>query len=265
MPIRPASDAVALRRTAEAQNVVDRLGEFVLAAHGAFSANTERAVRSDLAVYGAWCAERGLSALPAVPQTVAAFVDAMAETRAPATVRRYVASIAVAHRAIGRGSTIQSPLVGLALKRMHRKKGRRQTQARALTWPLRRRLLEAAGDRLIDLRNRALLAVAYDTMLRRSELAALDVSDVLVDIRGDATLLVRRSKTDAEGRCEIAYIAPDTVALVRAWLDRGRNRRGAAVPLGRQGRQNRRAPRPEPVAADIQGNGAPRWTAGRAG
>ena len=220
MPIGPASDAVALRRTAEAQSVADRLGEFVLAARGAFSANTERAVRSDLAIYGAWCAERGLSALPAVPETVTAFVDAMAETRAPATVRRYVASIAVAHRAIGRGSTIECPLVGLALKRMHRKKGRRQSQARALTWPLRRRLLEAAGDCLIDLRNRALLAVAYDTMLRRSELAALDVSDVLVDVQGDATLLVRRSKTDAEGRCEIAYIAPDTVALVRAWLDR---------------------------------------------
>ncbi|MDE0410447.1 MAG: tyrosine-type recombinase/integrase [Alphaproteobacteria bacterium] len=220
MPAGPTPDAVALPPAEAGQNLADRLADFVRAARGAFSANTERAVRSDLDVYGAWCAGRGLQALPAAPETVAAFVDAMAETRAPATVRRYVASIAVAHRAIGHGSTLKSPLVGLALKRTHRRKGRRQGQARPLTWPLCRRLLEAAGDRPIDLRNRALLAVAYDTMLRRAELTALEMPDLLVDVRGDATILVRRSKTDGEGRSEIAYIAPDTVALVRAWLDR---------------------------------------------
>ena len=219
IPAEPASRAVAPRPVAADRDFADRLGAFVRAARGAFSTNTERAVRADLAVYGAWCAKRGLAALPAAPETVAAFVDAMAEEKAPATVRRYVASIAVAHRAIGQGPMLESPLVGLALKRMHRKKGRRQGQARALTWPLRRRLLEAAGDRPIDLRNRALLATAYDTMLRRSELATLDVSDLLVDVRGDGTLLVRRSKTDGEGRCEIAYIAPDTVALLRAWIE----------------------------------------------
>ena len=40
------------------------------------------------------------------------------------------------------------------------------------------------------------------------------------DIRGDATVLVRRSKTDGEGSGEIVYLAKDTVALVRAWLER---------------------------------------------
>ena len=40
---------------------------------------------------------------------------------------------------------------------------------------MRNRLLDAAGDRLIDPRNRPLLAVAYDTLLRRSELVSLCV------------------------------------------------------------------------------------------
>ena len=79
---------MALSPAEAGQSLADRLAEFVRAARGAFSANTERAVRSDLAIYGAWCAARGLGALPAAPETVAAFVDAMAETRAPATVRR---------------------------------------------------------------------------------------------------------------------------------------------------------------------------------
>ena len=220
MLVEPASDAVAPVPAEAGQDLAEQLEDFVRAARGAFSANTRRAVRSDLGIYGAWCASRGLRALPATPETVAAFVDAMAATRSPATVRRYVASIAVAHRAIGRSDTVGSPPVRLALRRMHRRKGRRQGQARGLTWPLRQRLLQAAGDRPIDLRNRALLAVAYDAMLRRSELAALQVSDLLQDDRGNATLLVRRSKTDGEGRGDIVYLAPDTLALVRAWLER---------------------------------------------
>ena len=144
------------------------------AALGGFSDNTRRAIRSDFGIFDAWCRARPLPALPAAPATVVAFVDAMAAARAPATVRRYVASIAAAHRALGHDrAATKSPAVRLALQRMHRAKGRRQAQALALTWPLRQRLLAASGDRLIDVRNRALLALAYDTMLRRSELAAL--------------------------------------------------------------------------------------------
>ena len=200
--------------------LAEQLGQFVRAASGAFSSNTERALKSDLAIYAEWCAERGERALPAKPETVAAFVDNKAETRAPATVRRYVTSIGIAHRALGLEKTVKSPPVRLALKRMHRKKGRRQDQATGLTWPLRRRLLEAAGDRLLDDRNRALLAVAYDAMLRRAELVSLQVPDLLVELPGDGSLLVRRSKTDCEGRGEIVWVGRDTVRLVRTWLDR---------------------------------------------
>ena len=57
-------------------------------------------------------------------------------------------------------------------------------------------------------------------MLRRSELASLQVSDLLEEMGGGATLLVRRSKTDGEGSGEIVYLACDTVRLVRAWLAR---------------------------------------------
>ena len=144
----------------------------------------------------------------------------MAATRAPATVRRYVASVAVAHRAIGCAKTLRSPAVKLALQRMHRGKGRRQAQALGLTWPLRECLLKATGDRLIDARNRALVAVAYDTLLRRSELAALQVSDLAMETTGAATVLVRNGKTDAEGRGALLYLARDSVAMVREWLVR---------------------------------------------
>ena len=226
MLLEPAFDASPSRAPSTRGHceaaVAEQLERFVQAAQGAFSPNTERALRSDLRLYAKWCAEHRVRALPSSAETVAAFVDAMADTRAPATVRRYVTSIAIAHRAIGCETTLESPVVKLALKRMHRSKGRRQGQAKGLTWPLRERLLEVAGGRLIDARDRALLAVAYDAMLRRTELVSLQVEDLLEEMQGHGTLLVRRSKTDADGQGATLYIAPDTVALVRAWRERAR-------------------------------------------
>ena len=209
----------ALRRPADGA-VTESIDAYLRSTEGAVCANTQRAVKADLEVYAAWCGERGVAALPAVPATVAAFVDDMATARAPATVRRYVASIAAAHAALGRGSTVRGPAVRLALKRMHRRRGRRQKQAQGLTWGLRQRLLAAVGERPIDARNRALVAVAYDAMLRRSELSDVQVADIVEEIQGDASLLVRRGKTDPEGRGAAMYLAPDTVALVREWQAR---------------------------------------------
>ena len=121
------------------------------------STNTERAMRSDLRIYTAWCEARAVCALPAEAATLAAFVDAMAKLKAPATVRRYVASIAAAHRAVGWAKPPHSEAVRGALARMHRRRGRRQAQAAGLTWALRERLIAATGERLLDARNRALL------------------------------------------------------------------------------------------------------------
>ena len=135
-------------------------------------------------------------------------------------MRRYVASIAAAHKALGHAKAARGAPVQLALKRMHRARGRRQTQARGLTWPLRQRLLAAVGKRPIDDRNRALVAVAYDGMLRRSELTGLEVDDLMEEVDGSGALLVRRGKTDPEGRGAVVYLAPDTVALLRAWRAR---------------------------------------------
>ena len=159
--------------------------------------------------------------MPAGAATVVAFIDDMARLKAPSTVRRYVSSIATLHKALGQTNPLESAPVRFALQRMHRLRGRRQAQVQGLTWPMRNRLLEAAGDRLIDVRNRALLAVAYDTLLRRSELMSLEVSDLLVDIDGSATLLVRSGKTDPDRRGAMLYLARDTVKLVRTWLEAG--------------------------------------------
>ena len=198
----------------------ERLTSFLESVRGAFSRNTERALRADLRIFVSWCRQHVLEPMPASIATVVAFIDEMERDRAPATVRRYVASIASFHRVLRAPNPVDSAAVRLALQRMYQIRGRRQAQVQGLTWSLRNRLLEAAGSRLIDTRNRALVGVAYDTLLRRSELVSLRVSDLTEEVDGSGTLLVRKSKTDAEGTGAVLYLARDTVMLVRGWLDR---------------------------------------------
>ena len=200
--------------------VAEQLARFFETVRNAFSRNTERALRADLRVFLAWCRQHGVAGLPARTSTLVAFIDVMGSTRAPATVRRYVSSIATLHKTLRLANPGDSAVVKLALQRMYRSRGRRQTQVTGLTWPLRNRLIKASGKRLIDARNRALLAVAYDTLLRRSELVSLDVSDLVEETDGSATLLVRTSKTDPEGAGAMLFLARDTLGIVNVWLGR---------------------------------------------
>ena len=82
------------------------------------------------------------------------------------------------------------------------------------------------AETLLGLRNRALLAVAYDTLARRSELVTLLVEDIEAGEHGAASILIRRSKVDQEGVGDIRYLAPDTMRYLRAWLA------GAAITEG---------------------------------
>jgi site-specific recombinase XerD len=176
-------------------------------------------LRADVSIYTAWCSEHGRAALPASADTVAAFIDDMAATRAPATARRYVSSIATFHRAAGVANPCDALAIKLALKRMHREFGRAQQQAAPLNDELVRQLLRGRGTRLRDLRHRAMLVVAYTTMARRSELVAFQLADLQVEADGFGTLIIRRSKTDQEGEGAVAPIPVDAMRHVQAWID----------------------------------------------
>ncbi len=63
---------------------------------------TRAAYESDFAAFQSWCAGRGVSALPALPTTVAAYLAAEAEAGLrPSTIGRRCAAIRHAHRLAG--------------------------------------------------------------------------------------------------------------------------------------------------------------------
>jgi site-specific recombinase XerD len=67
-----------------------------------YSANTLRAQKADGAIFQAFCESRGEPYLPADPKTIRAFIeDRTAAGKKPATIKRYVATIARVHVAAG--------------------------------------------------------------------------------------------------------------------------------------------------------------------
>ena len=247
------NDGAAPDRT-DAAILRSRLDAHSQAAQGAFAENTARALAADTRVFANWCSVNDLLALPAAPGTVASFVDDMAMRRAPATVRRYCASVATLHRAAGVSSPTQAEVVRLALRRMARTNTTRQKQAEPLNREAVNRMIGITRDAdLRGMRNAALIAVAYDTLLRRSEICTLRVEDLESNMDG-GTVLVRRSKGDTTGEGAIKYLAPDTLQLVRLWLiAQGLPKEGPLFrPIGRWGHVGVRPLDPQSVRRIFQ-------------
>jgi integrase len=67
-----------------------------------------------------------------------------------------------------------------------------------------------------------LVAVAYTTLARRSELVALLVEDLRVDADGFGVITVRKSKTDPTGKGAAVAITADAMHHLQVWLTAAR-------------------------------------------
>lgn len=220
-----------------------RLAEYASAAEGAFATATEKARASDSKIWAQWCEDHDTPIVPAQPQAVVAFIDAMAQTRAPATVRRYLQTLNQLHKAAELDPPTKSRLVSLALRRMDRTKGTAQKQAQPVTIANVRAMLasiEAEAAKLgtskkdqrrlrVCNRDRALIAFAYFTGLRRSEIVALDLIDVDLsdtDGTGAGTVAIRKSKTDQTGEGTLRGLSAEVVAILSEYIE------GAGITSG---------------------------------
>jgi len=189
-------------------------------AQSAYPPNTRKAWAHDWASFTAFCKDRGLSPLPASSETVAAFVQFCRQTlKKPATVRRYLSTVALAHRVAKLLNPCDDEAVKLEIKAFTNAVGVRQRQARALGWADIEKFLDSAGESLPATRERALLCVAYDTMARRSELVAFDLDDFQFLADGTGRVLIRRSKTDQAGEGNTGYLPRTTVRYLKLWLE----------------------------------------------
>jgi site-specific recombinase XerD len=185
--------------------------------------STRKAYRADFDAFAVWCAGRGV-ALPATPKTVAAYLAAEAEAgKKPSTISRRCAAIGYAHKLAGLESPTNAEGVKATLRGIRRAVGAAPARKAPAVAEVARDMVKAApAGKLKGLRYKALLLLGFGGAFRRSELVALDVSDLEETDEG-LRVTIRRSKTDQEGHgVTIAVVrggALCPVRAVRAWLD----------------------------------------------
>jgi site-specific recombinase XerD len=184
---------------------------------------TRRAYKTDFASFQAWCVDRRVSALPAEPATVAAFLgwEASRQTR-PSTIGRRVAAIRYAHKLAGHEVPTDDERVRATMRGIRRTVGTAPSRKTPATADRIMAMVPVAGTRLADLRDRALLLLGFAGAFRRSELVALDVED-MEETKEGLRAKIRRGKTDQEGKGTMIAIVRGAVvcpvAAYRAWIE----------------------------------------------
>jgi site-specific recombinase XerD len=188
------------------------------------SDSTREAYQRDWNHFRQWCELKGLECLPAVPSTVAQYLTNMANLYKPITLGRRLASISVAHQMSGYASPTANILVRNTLSGIRRRHGVAATRKTPIRASNLRRAVGLIPDSMKGKRDRALLLLGYVGALRRSEIVAINAEDIEY-VDGGIRLMVRRSKSDQEGRgvtMGIGYGAhPETcpVKALRAWME----------------------------------------------
>jgi site-specific recombinase XerD len=184
---------------------------------------TRAAYRSDFNAFRVWCLAKGVDALPASPETVAAYLAHEAERgSAASTITRRCAAIRYAHRLADLEPPTNSERVRATLRGIRRSIGSAPRRKAPFLAEMARAMALAAPDGLKGLRDRALLLLGFAGAFRRSELVALNVADI-EETEDGIRVTIRRSKTDQEGQGQVIAIvrggAACPVKAVKAWLE----------------------------------------------
>lgn len=203
----------------------------------AMAPETRRALTDDLTCYLGWSASEKRQAFPADPEDLVRYLRWLEQGRGfrPATLTRRIASISRLHRMLSLSSRDTLPtraaMVADALKAARRRKGSQQRQAAGVRLGPKMNpqdevegvtlamLFSVCGSDLQGLRDGALLAVAFESGLRVSELAAIHIRDVDPQADGRGILAIGKTKTDQEGEGRYAWLSVDTMRRIGAWLE----------------------------------------------
>lgn len=188
----------------------------------AYAANTKRLWRASWRVWRAFCAaaDPPWPVVPATVDSLRAFLRARQATgKRLATLEGNLATLAMAHRLVGRPWPLQTVEGSLMWRGIRREFTARQHQKDGLTIEHLERILLTLNPAVPrDARDAALISVAYETQLRRSTVVALNVEHVRFEPDGTSTVFVEKSKEDQEGKGRVKALSAETTRYLRHWL-----------------------------------------------
>ena len=160
---------------------------------------TRRAYRSDFEIFRAWCSQHQVSALPASPESVAAFLAHEAERQVrPSTIGRRVAAIRYAQKLAGLPLPTDDERVRATVRGIRRSLGAAPSKKMPATAERVIGMAPLAGTRLSAIRDRALLLIGFAGAFRRSELVATNAEDLAETPEG-LRMTIRRIKPTKRG------------------------------------------------------------------
>ncbi len=200
----------------------------------ALSKNTREAYQKGWKKFEKFCDGKGLQALPAKPKTVIDFMITQAtqpvgrngRPLSIETIALYRSAINHKHVHSGFASPTSDLEVSLVWRGLKRTDNTPVRQAKALREYEIEKMLKACPDTLIGKRDAAILAIGFSAALRRSEICNLRIDDIDIIKTGNPRteskmfLLIRKSKTDQEGRGQkIAILKGKNIKPIQRLLE----------------------------------------------
>lgn len=188
------------------------------------SDSTLKTYKAAWSVFTGWCSLNGLTSMPSTPDVIVAYVADQAERVKPQTLRKHLAAISQAHKLAGHPSPLQHEAVRLTMRGLCRVKGSASAPKKALRVEHLKKMLAELPGTDVGTRDRAIMLVGFCGGMRRSEVVALDASDVAFEPEG-LVITIRKSKRDQEGKGRQLPIprgrheATCPVRALRRWMD----------------------------------------------
>ncbi|PKG96744.1 tyrosine-type recombinase/integrase [Paraglaciecola sp. MB-3u-78] len=187
------------------------------------ASNTKRAYLSDFEHYLSFCLKHGLVSMSddwrVTKDTIKTyFVSLMASDLKNASIKRKLSSIKFFIGIAELPDPFKhSKLLRDFITNKLKKKPAAQTQANPVTAEVLVALNETFNPlSLLDIRNKLLVNLAFDSLFRASNLAEIEVAHI---DREHGSVFASYSKTDQEGQGSYGYISPKTIILLDEWLN----------------------------------------------
>lgn len=214
--------------------------------------NTRIAYEKQCRAFDTWCAQHGLSSMPATPQTLALYLAYRAtepseRTGKPwklSTLEQALSAISQAHIVAGHLSPRDDRIVTEVWKGIRREDQREARQKAPLRTDHLQKIVSTLPETFAGLRDRALLLCGFASACRSAEIVAWNTDDLSSETVDGIKMLrvtIRRSKTDQEGKGSFKWIeygkdeATCPARNLQRWLDESEIDEGAIFRRIRKG------------------------------
>ncbi|SMY16115.1 tyrosine-type recombinase/integrase [Photobacterium aquimaris] len=173
-------------------NVAESISIWQHLTHQQYAKNTLVAFKNDWNNFLVFCSQHNASPLPASAEIVHRYIEKMAQTRKLASLKRYIVTIGLVHRCHALPNPCLSSEIKLAMHKQRLDKHDDYTNAHGFRDNHLHDLLESfiSSTKAKDVRDMAIWALAFEGMLKRSEVTALTINDIEVAQDGLITLCI---------------------------------------------------------------------------